>query len=88
MIDKIEARLSSSVTFRKEILALIRQMNYATGKSFMMPSRFYVGVGDLRPLGIDALLHYHYKRGIEGSTDRNDGADIGWVRRRSNDAHG
>jgi hypothetical protein len=67
MIDKIEARLPSSVTFRKEILALIRQMNYATGKSFMMPSRFYVGVGDLRPLGIDALLHYHYKRGIEGS---------------------
>jgi hypothetical protein len=67
LIDKIELRLPSSVTFRKEIRALIRQMNYSTGKGFMRPSRFYVGVGDLRPLGIDALLHYHCKKGNQGN---------------------
>lgn len=67
MIDKIELRLPSSVTFRKEIRALIRQMNYSTGKGFMRPSRFYVGVGDLRPFGIDALLHYHCKKGGQGN---------------------
>jgi hypothetical protein len=67
LIDKIETRLQSSVTFRKEIRALIRQIDYSTGKGFMRPSRFYVGVGDLRPLGIDALLHYHCKKGGQGN---------------------
>ncbi len=67
MIDKIELRLPSSVTFRSEIRTLIRQMNYSTGKGFMRPSRFYVGVGDLRPFGIDALLHYHCKKGAQGN---------------------
>jgi hypothetical protein len=33
----------------------------------MRPSRFYVGIGDLRPLGIDGLLHYHCKQGGKGN---------------------
>lgn len=67
MIDKIEVRLLSSVTFRKDIRTLIRQMDYSTGKGFMRPSRFYAGIGDLTPLGIDGLLHYHCKKGGQGN---------------------
>jgi len=67
VIDKIELRLLSSVTFRKDIRTLIRQMNYSTGKGFMRPSRFYAGIGDLRPFGIDCLLHYHCKKGGQGN---------------------
>ena len=65
MIDKIELRLPSAVVFRKDIRTLIRQMDYSTGRGFMRPSRFYAGVGDLRPLGIDGLLHYHGKKGSQ-----------------------
>ncbi len=33
----------------------------------MRPSRDYAGVGDLRPFGIDALLHYRCKHGSHGN---------------------
>ena len=67
MIDKIECRLSMTATFRPEIQKLLRQIDCATGNRFMRSSRFYIGVGDLRPLGIDALLHYHCKQGNKGA---------------------
>lgn len=33
----------------------------------MRPARFYLGVGDLRPCGIDGLLHYFCKKGGQGN---------------------
>ena len=67
MIDKIELRLPSTITFRRDIRTLIRRMDYSTGKGFMRPSRFYGGIGDLRPHGIDCLLHYRCKKGGQGN---------------------
>jgi hypothetical protein len=67
MIDKIELRLPSTVYFQREIRTLLRNVNYASGESSMQPSRDYAGVGDLRPFGVDALLHYRCKRGSNGN---------------------
>ena len=46
---------------------MIREVNYATGAGFLRKSLHYAGIGDLRPFGIDGLLHYHYKRGNRGN---------------------
>jgi len=67
VIDKLEHRLSPTVTFRPEIQKLIRDVNFYSGNQFMRPSRLYSGVGNLTPLGIDALLHYNCKQGRKGA---------------------
>lgn len=67
MIDKIELRLPSTVYFQREIRSLLRNVTYASSESSMRPSRDYAGVGDIRPFGIDALLHYRCKRGSHGN---------------------
>ncbi len=67
MIDKIELRLPSKVYFQRNIRTLLRNVSYASSESSMRPSRDYAGVGDLRPFGIDALLHYRCKRGSHGN---------------------
>jgi hypothetical protein len=67
VIDKIELRLPSTVYFQRDIRALLRNVGYASSESSMRPSRDYAAVGDLRPVGIDALLHYRCKRGSHGN---------------------
>ena len=48
---------------------MLRNVGYASSESSMRPSRDYAGVGDLRPFGIEALLHYRCKRGSHGALD-------------------
>lgn len=63
MFDWIATRLPEHSLFRTEIQNFIRDIDYKTGLTRFKPSRFYMGRGDLRPLGIDALLHVGYKFG-------------------------
>ena len=67
MIDKAELRLPSTVYFKREIRALLRNAQYGSSDSSMRPSRDYAAVGDLRPFGIDGLLHYRCKHGSPGN---------------------
>lgn len=67
MIDKLELRVVRSTPFRPAVHKLLREVNFATALSRVRPSRFYAAVADLRPLGIDAILHANYKMG-----DRHD----------------
>ena len=61
MIDKVELRISAAARFTPAVHAFIRQFPY--GNSHIRPSRLYAAVADLRPLGIDALLHVSCKHG-------------------------
>ncbi len=63
MNDKLDLGIPEKALFRSEVQSAIREVDYRTGLSRFRPSRFYLGRGDLRPLGIDAILHVGYKFG-------------------------
>ena len=61
MIDKLDLRIPGHAFFTDEVGRFIREIDYAGGNLRMKPSRYYAGIADLRPMGIDALLHVHYR---------------------------
>jgi hypothetical protein len=62
MIDKIEAMVERGTGFRGELNELRRQSPWDPYFPALRPSKFYKAVADLRPFGIDAMLHIDQKR--------------------------
>lgn len=67
MIDKIEVMVEAETPFRSDLDSYCRAMVEPDGErddpySKVRRSKFYQAVGDLRPLGLDAMLHYDQKR--------------------------
>jgi hypothetical protein len=63
VIDKIELRVQSGTRFTRPVQEAIREIDYLGGRTCVRRSQYYTGIADLRPLGIDALLHGYRKRG-------------------------
>lgn len=63
MLDKNETQIPHYASLQPEFRFLNKELRYAGFHSIVKPSQNYQGVTDLRPFGIDALLHLHYKRG-------------------------
>lgn len=62
MFDKIELRVPQWSEFTPEVEPIVREVNYASPLSRVKRSMHYQGVADLRPLGIDAILHAYCRR--------------------------
>jgi hypothetical protein len=62
MIDKIEAMVERGTDFRGELNELRRGSPWDPYFSILRPSKFYKAVADLRPFGLDAMLHIDQKR--------------------------
>lgn len=65
MIDKLELRLPASTLFTKRVTALFLR-DPKTDALCGRPSRHYARVLDLRPVGLDSILHVSCKRGSRG----------------------
>lgn len=63
MIDKLDLRIPNWTVFSPAVREHIRPLPYETYTSRVRPAVHYVGKADLRPLGIDALLHVKCKHG-------------------------
>lgn len=63
MIDKLELRLPAMTLFRPEVREFILESRHFENSSRVIPSKRYQWVTDLRPIKLDALLHYGLKRG-------------------------
>jgi hypothetical protein len=63
MIDKLDLRIPRNANLRKEVSDYIRGLPYETYTSRVRPAVHYAGKADLRPIGIDALLHVQCKHG-------------------------
>ncbi len=63
MVDKADARVPYSVYFQPDFRFVQKEVRYAGFFSTAKPSANYQAVVDLRPFGIDAILHAFYKRG-------------------------
>lgn len=61
MIDKLDLRIPGHGFFTDGVARFIREIDYTAGNLRMKPSRYYACVADLRQMGIDALLHVHYR---------------------------
>lgn len=61
MIDKLDLRIPGHAFFTPEVSRFIREIDYTGGILRTRRSQYYLGVADLRPLGIDALLHVEYR---------------------------
>jgi hypothetical protein len=61
-VDSLAVRVPSSANFTTDVQELVREVNYGNGMSRVRRSAHYQGVADLRPLGIDAILHAYCKR--------------------------
>ena len=62
VIDKLDLRIPGSAFFTQEVSKYLREFDHAEGNPRVRRSRFYQAVVDLRPLGVDALLHYRYRK--------------------------
>ena len=62
MIDKLELRLPTMTLFRPEVREFMAESRLFEDSSRTMKSGRYAWVSDLRPVGIDGLLHYSLKR--------------------------
>jgi hypothetical protein len=63
MIDKLDLRIPRNAQFRKVVSEYTRGLPYETYTSRVRPALHYTGKADLRPIGIDALLHVQCKHG-------------------------
>jgi len=61
VIDKVEVRVPQGADFRPAFQFLARDFPHAHHCGYVRPGRFYTGVIDLRPFGLDAILHAGYK---------------------------
>lgn len=62
MIDKAEFRIPYSANFRSEFKFVPNEVRYAGFCSSMKRAQRYQGTCDLRPFGIDAILHAYLRR--------------------------
>lgn len=62
MIDKLELRLPRMTLFRPPVREFMLESRHFENSTRTMGSGRYEWVSDLRPVGIDALLHYGLKR--------------------------
>jgi len=62
VIDKLELRLPVMTLFRQEVREFMLDSRHFENSSRTMKSGRYEWVTDLRPVGIDGLLHYSLKR--------------------------
>ncbi len=63
MIDKADCRVPYLASFRPEFRFVANEVRYAGVCSVVRRSAHYQGVVDLRPFGIDAILHAYHRRG-------------------------
>jgi hypothetical protein len=62
MVDKLELRLPALTPFRRDVREFMLESRHFEHSSRTMVSGRYEWVTNIRPLGIDALLHYGLKR--------------------------
>src|ERR1039457_3792339 len=62
MIDKIEAMIERGTPLRKEFSWLESADPFDFDARTVRPSKFYNKIADLRPMGIEAMLHIDQKR--------------------------
>jgi hypothetical protein len=61
VIDKLDLRIPGHNFFTPDVARFIREIDYTGGNPRTKRSPFYAGIADLRPVGIDAFLHVHYR---------------------------
>lgn len=61
MLDKVELRIPYSASFRPDFRFVLGELQYAGVSSTVKRSQHYAGTCDLRPFGLDAILHIHFK---------------------------
>lgn len=62
MIDKLDLRIPTSAPFTSDFRFVGKEVNYAGLCSVVSRAVHYQGVVDLRPFGIDAMLHAYKRR--------------------------
>jgi hypothetical protein len=62
VIDKAEFRIPYSANFKPEFKFVPNEVRYAGFCSSMKKAKHYQGTCDLRPFGIDAILHAYLRR--------------------------
>jgi hypothetical protein len=62
LIDKIEAMVERGTSFRGIANELYREVRFNPDFGAFRRSKFYHAVADLRPFGMDAILHMEQKR--------------------------
>jgi hypothetical protein len=62
MIDKADFRVPFSANFNPDFRFINDELKYAGVSGVVIKSQYYQGTCDLRPFGIDAVLHAYYKR--------------------------
>jgi hypothetical protein len=62
MIDKLEFRIPAQAQFSSEFSRLYRGIRNEPKIDPFRPSKHYLSVADLRPLGHDVVLHLHCVR--------------------------
>ena len=67
MIDKLDLRIPYGSSLRAPVEAYIRWEPSETYSSRVRPTLHYAGKADLRPIGIDAILHIQCKHGTRDS---------------------
>jgi hypothetical protein len=66
VIDKLEVRIPARAPYEQDFASLYSELRAHPNGDPFHPSRYYGAVGDLRPYGIDAILHAHCKFGKHG----------------------
>jgi hypothetical protein len=66
VIDKLEVRIPARAPYTGDFAALYSELRADPHADPFHPSRYYGAVGDLRPYGIDAIVHCHCKFGKYG----------------------
>jgi hypothetical protein len=66
VIDKLELRVPSRASYTAGFGALYSELRSGAIKDPFHATRHYVAVADLRPYGLDAVLHAHCKHGEHG----------------------
>jgi hypothetical protein len=67
VIDKLEVRIPARAPYTRSFNSLYSELRADPKKDPFHPSRYYGAVGDLRPYGIDAILHAHCKFGKDAN---------------------
>lgn len=62
MIDKLDVKVPYSANFRPDFRFVPEEVRYSGFSSRIRPSRHYQAVIDLRPFGLDAVLHAYFRR--------------------------
>jgi len=66
MLDKVELRVPGQTPFRPEFQWIEKEIPYAGQCSLIRRSVHYQGGVNLRPFGLDAMLHAYFKRVLRG----------------------